>query len=149
LLLALVLVAALAFQLAISDEPDLPGSGPLAGSVGATAGALAMPLPSRAGPIALRPIFAPRIESAATGAGPASLTVLVGSVRIGRAAFAIVQPPGGGTARIGIGGRIGGWRLQSLEDARALLVRGGERVTVPFGGQIPSAAQTPQEGKKQ
>jgi hypothetical protein len=143
LLLALLLGGALLVQIALPDPLELPEAGPLRGVGAAGAGGQ---VPTESGTVVtqLPPIFSPRFAPvASTGAGsvamPEPLTI-AGSVRVGASSAAIVQGPGLQIRRVRIGGRIGGWQLRSLAGAGALLARGAEHVTVPFGGKVPLAA---------
>lgn len=65
--------------------------------------------------------------------------IIVGVVQIGRAAFAVIHAPGGKIIQVPVGGEVSGWRLQSLTDTDAILARGTEKMTVPFGASVPLA----------
>lgn len=147
LLLASVLGAALAFQLLVPTPLELPDAGPVRGGEMRPA---AVPVVARADPGPLRALFVPQVPGpSATAAAAVPAATLVGAVRVGRSAFAVVQRPDGRIDRVGIGGRILGWRLRALGPSDALLVRNGERATVRFGGNVGSAAQPQTSGGEQ
>lgn len=146
--LAVLLGAALAFQLLAGEELDLPQPGATGGA--ARAYPLAADLPPAAGDAAIvaRAMFLPPLQSTAAGtpgtaASPGAGIAIVGSIRIGRADFAVVQGPGAGTRYVRPGGRIGPWRLAAVTRSEVLLRGGGENVMVPFDGRalpVPRAA---------
>jgi len=140
LLLAALLAAALVIQLVAVDDIALPIAGPIGGVAAARLPDPHLPPASGGGAIVARAMFAPGASRIA-GASPPRGVALVGSIRIGRTDFAVVQGPGSRTAYVRAGGRIGDWRLGGLTRTGALLLRGKERLTVPFGGRdIPVAS---------
>lgn len=149
-LLVAVLAATALAQMLLTGDIDLPEGGAIGGGL-ASRGAPPDPGDAVVSPvIAARPIFAPRGAPAA-GAGDAAPVdqlggaVIAGSVRIGRLVYAVVQTPGGGAARVPIGGHINGWRLAALSDSAARLARGGELLSAAYGSHpaTPAADANP------
>ena len=137
----MLLAAAFASQLVATDDRVLPQPGPLARPAAALDPLLLPATGERA--IVARSMFAPsaaRLAPGAAPAGPLGARAIVGSIRIGRADFAVVQGPGTQTAYVRPGGRIGEWRLYALMRSEALLRRGAERLTVPFGARDVAGA---------
>ena len=129
--LASLLAVMLALQLALTSEVELPPAG--AAGIGAAQGPppAIRPAPVPPGLLA-RPLFAP--HGAASGSAPANPlgATLVGAVRIGHRAYAVVQQ-GGRTINVPVGGSVAGWRLAGLSAEAARFVRGNERLVVGYG----------------
>lgn len=145
LVLAALLGAALLFQAFAVDRVDLPVGGPIGGTPVAPASLPQVAPAGGATVIVTRSMFAPPGTAAGTDAGPASALAgiaIVGSIRIGRVAYAVVEQPGSRTVYARPGERIGAWRLRALTRADAVLQRGAEQLTVPFGGQPISTPKT-------
>ncbi|MFM9976613.1 MAG: hypothetical protein ACKVOP_01015 [Sphingomonadaceae bacterium] len=89
-----------------------------------------------------RPLFAPRQSLAATGAvaapPPLGGAVVAGTATIRRRTFAVVRRSDGSVANVAIGGVVSGWRLVALGQERAVFVKGGERLQIPYGAQPTS-----------
>ncbi|MDF0487767.1 hypothetical protein PX554_06465 [Sphingomonas sp. H39-1-10] len=145
LILAGLLCAALAFQLTVVDDVELPPVGPV-GAGGAGDVEDAVPAAAGGGPAILaRSMFAPSTnQPAAPGqdANPLGGIMIAGSLRMGRAIFAVVMGPNNRVANVPVGGRIGDWRLTAIRQNEALLTRGEEQITVPFGARssLPATA---------
>ena len=142
LLLAALLAAAFVVQLVAVDDVDLPPAGAIGGGRGAGDRPPEMVSATGGASIVARSMFAPNRAADGAAASPLGGMMVAGSVQIGRAAFVVVQGPGNRTSTIGIGGSVGTWRLRAIRANEALLVRGEERITVPFGAReaIPAAA---------
>lgn len=75
-----------------------------------------------------------------TGAGPASVpagplgtSALVGSIRLGARAYAVVQNGDGSITRLPVGSSFKGLRLLAITNDGAMFAQGGRRISVPFG----------------
>lgn len=148
--LAVLLGAGALFQLLAADpvERDLPEPP----AIGRPPRAFVPPpLPASDGAgIVARAMFAP-VAGGVSGPGgtatapadPLAGVQVAGMIQVGRASYAIVQR-GPRVTRVPLGGRIAGYRLRALGPGGAVLVRGGERRTVPFGsGGGPSMSEAP------
>lgn len=156
--LAALLVAMVAAQMTLTGDVELPEAGAV-GGVGAGA-PIARPVRVAVPPVlTARSVFAPDTVAALDSGGeggivappdPLGGAVIAGTVQVGRARYAVVQSPGGGSARVPLGGRINGWRLIGFADGGVRLRRGGEAMTAMFGGRasaLASQAATPEEGQ--
>jgi hypothetical protein len=132
-------------QLVLTDPVDLPATGPIGG--GGAQAALADP-GSRGVPPAFaeRALFSPTALPGAAGAAgaaqaadPLGGAAILGLVGVGRARYLVVQVAGS-TRRVAIGGTVAGWRVIGVSDSAALLARGRERLTRPFGAGGAAAA---------
>jgi hypothetical protein len=140
LVLAALLAAALGFQLMAVDDIELPPAGPVTGVRGRVVAASDLEWATGGAVVLARSMFAPRAMRAADPPAAAAApegVMIVGSVQVGRATFAVVQGPGNRTFTVPIGGRVGAWRLRAVRGTAALLVRGGEKAIVPFGAREP------------
>lgn len=155
--LAALLVVMVAAQMTLTGDVDLPEAGAV-GGVGAGAPIARPPRVAIPPVLGARSVFAPDgVASLADGGegavaappDPLGGAVIAGTVRVGRARYAIVQAPGGASARVPLGGRINGWRLIGFAEGGVRLLRGGERMTAMFGGRATPAPQaaTPEEGQ--
>lgn len=145
--MALVLATSLAVQLLTSTDAE-PPLGPVGGTR-VSGAAVPRPAPVITDPAILaRAMFAPAASGTAGDAEDATLAGyrVVGAVRIGRRGYAIVRSPDQRTIKVRPGGRIGDWRLTTLTANAATLVRGDERLTVPFGTQAPATSNSTVEG---
>ncbi|HEX7853231.1 MAG TPA: hypothetical protein VF503_05995 [Sphingobium sp.] len=145
LLLAASLCAALIFQLSINDAGELPPADPVGGGgVQAGMGEDVAPTGGAAVLVASAPFTVRTMSAPGTGApvDPLGGVTVAGSIRVGRAVFAIVQGPGSRIVRLRPGARIGDWRLHAIRDHDVLFVRGDEQLAVPFGakGSPPATA---------
>ena len=152
--LAAVLALAAAFQLLAGDpaERDLPEPPP----VGASARVFVPPPapPGDGAAVVARAMFAPVAGGAGGAPGtpgaaaapvdPLAGVAIAGSIRVGRASYAVVQR-GARVARVPLGGGIAGFRLRALLPEGAVLTRGGERRVVPYGSGGAAAAPPPGE----
>ncbi len=143
--LVAVLGAMALVQLVLTDPVDLPATGPIGG--GGAQAALADP-GSRGVPAAFasRALFSPAALPGAAGAAQAAAdplggAAILGLVGIGRARYLVVQQ-GGASRRVAIGGSVAGWRVIGVSDSAALLARGRQRLTRPFGPSGTAAADT-------
>lgn len=145
LALAVALALAAVAQLFGDIDGEPPAAEPMRGRRAiALAGEAAPRVPVQ--PVILaRSMFAPSAapgvaQGASALAGPLGGAIIVGSVRIGRAAYAVVQGPGSRLRNVRVGGRIAGWRLRRLAASEALLERGSERLAIRFGsaGSVPA-----------
>lgn len=140
LLLCGVLAAAIAIQLADAGDVELPPPGPI-GRGGSTVSSRASPERAEGGQVIVaRSIFAPSASAASGSASQIGDRKIVGSIRIGRSIYAVVQGGDGRTSSVALGGRIGDWRLRAVRDGAVLLERGEERIIVPFGAGTPLPA---------
>ncbi|WCM28036.1 hypothetical protein NDN01_03660 [Sphingomonas sp. QA11] len=137
-MLAVLLSAAFAFQLLAVDDLDLPAAGPIGGSRAISAAGPGVVSARGGAAILARSMFAPsRAPVGNPGAGAIGGVTVVGSVRIGSTVFVVVQGPGNRIANVRLGGKVGEWRLRAIRATDALLVRGEEKITVPFGAREP------------
>lgn len=146
--LALLLCGALALQLALGNQVELPVAGAV--RAGERRGGVLADRPPlvRADPaLATGAIFTPILTpppgaGTATGAAATPLGgyVVAGVVQIGRGIFAIVQRPDGGVVRAGPGARIGGWRIEHLGRDEVRLARAGERLRIQLSPSGPVVA---------
>jgi hypothetical protein len=146
--MALVLATALAVQLLTPADAEPPLAGPVGGGRAARA-VVPSATPVMIDPAILaRAMFAPAASGAADGQAAAPLAgyTVVGAVRIGRRAYAVVRAPDQRMIKVRPGGRIGDWRLAALTADSAMLVRGDERLAVRFGTQAPTASNSTVEG---
>lgn len=141
LALSALLAAAIVMQVVVVDDTELPPPGPV-GRADASGRAAVNPERATGGAAILaRSMFAPAGgPSAGGGAGPLGGMTIAGSIRIGRSTFVMVQGRGDRTSSVPVGGRIGEWRLRAVRANEALLERGEEKVTVPFGAGTPLPA---------
>jgi hypothetical protein len=148
LALALLLGAALAFQLLAGNEIDLPMAGPVRGGAPVDGRVAIQPPVALVDPgIARRAMFMPVLaepKEAAAGQGQLGGYAVVGVVQVNAAIYAIVQGPGERTFRAAPGQRLGGWQLRSVTRDEVALSRGGERMQVRFG---PGGPVTTASGK--
>lgn len=148
--LAALLGAMALAQLAWTDPVELPEAGPIGG--GTPALAVADP-GSRGVPPALgsRALFSPAATpgsgQAQAAADPLGGAAVLGAVGVGRTRYLVVQQ-NGAARRVAIGGSVAGWRVIGVSDSAALLARGRERLTRPFGAGTPASgpeAETSEE----
>ncbi len=136
----MLLGAALAFQGLLGNDLDLPLPGPVRGPSGAVQPA-DRPRPATGGPAVLaRSMFAPvagPASEAGSGQGPLGAYAVVGSIQVGRTAYAVVRAQDSSTFRAKPGGKVGEWRIQAVTRDEVRLSRGGERLTVRFGPSGP------------
>lgn len=143
LLLAALLGAALAFQLGAGNEPELPPVGPVRARPPSDAASIRPGPVAGAAPILARGMFTaapPPASAADTGQGTLGAYAVVGSVEIGRDAYAIVQAPGPRILRAAAGAPVGEWTIRSVARDEVRLSRGAERLIVRFGPTGPVAA---------
>jgi hypothetical protein len=102
--------------------------------------------------LARRPLFAPPGSAQAQDAGatpdaapdPLGGARIAGMVRLGPTLRAVVQRPDGTIAYVGIGGKVGAWRLAALTDQAARLIGpGGATLAFPFGARTALPAPPP------
>lgn len=79
--------------------------------------------------------------SAAAAPDPAREITLIGSARAGRVGVGVFRDGSGQIVTRRVGGRVSGWRLAALSRDRAVLARGGERMTLRLGAGGASAPQ--------
>jgi hypothetical protein len=148
LLLCALLAAAVAIQLTDAGDVELPPPGPV-GRGGSSRSSNATPERAVGGQaIVARSVFAPSASAASGGASQIGDRKIVGSIRIGRATYAVVQGGDGRTTSIAVGGRIGDWRLRAVREGAVLLERGEERIIVPFGAGAPLPANAAANGSQ-
>ncbi len=144
IILAGLLSATLAFQAMLVGDPVLPPIGPLADRRLRLDAAPSETLATGITIANNRSIFAPGSPPPAGGpnASPLGDVMIAGSIRNGRSLMAVVQGPGDRVSNVLVGGRIGDWRLKAVREKDALLVRGHEQISVPFGarGFLPATA---------
>jgi len=129
----MLLAAVFVFQLLASSDTELPDAGPMRAGGGRPA--LPRLVPATGGTvIAARAPFTP-VAQPGGPANPLGGTLVVGAIQVGGHPLAVVQRPGGDVAYVRPGGSIADWRLQAVARSEVVLLRGAERVTVPFGGQ--------------
>lgn len=138
----------------VVERLDVPATAPeAAGDAESTAEVpsptqtpLAPPTEARFSVIALRPLFSPDRRPpdnpdspvAAPGSAAAPDVVVTGIVTAGADSVAILEPLRPGpesedSPRVArIGDEIGGWKVDSIEASRVVLVREGERVELPL-----------------
>lgn len=152
--LVAVLGAMALVQFVLTDPVDLPATGPIGG--GGAQAALSDP-GSRGVPpaFASRALFTPAALPGAGGAAaqaaadPLGGAAILGLVGVGRARYLVVQVAGS-TRRVAIGGSVAGWRVIGVSDSAALLARGRERLTRPFGaGGAAAAADSEPESSEE
>ncbi|WP_211091112.1 hypothetical protein [Sphingomonas sp. S2M10] len=143
LLLTLPLAAALAFQLAVPADDDLPPAGPLPGGRRADGTVLPAPAVPPIGMAARSGLFTPPPPVPAGGTAVAGPVVL-GSIAVRGARAALVQGANGRIARVAPGRMVAGWRLVAIEANAVRLARGTDKAIVPFGGRVtpPPAGTT-------
>ena len=140
LVLCALLAGAVAIQLPGGGDVELPPPGPV-GRGAQSALPAGEPERAEGGAIILaRSMFAPAGGPAASGAGQVGDRKIVGSVRVGRAIYAVVQGADGRAVSVPLGGRIGDWRLMAVRTNEILLTRGEEKIIVPFGAGAPLPA---------
>ncbi|MBO9579632.1 MAG: hypothetical protein J7498_01925 [Sphingobium sp.] len=140
--LPLLLCAALALGLVAQFVADRDVTPPLVGAIGGrdAGGPVAGPVqPAKGGPIIVaRSMFSPRPSASANGGQGANLPdgpTVAGSIRVGRNQLLVMQGPGRRVAHVPVGGRIDGWQVIAIRQNEAMLARGEERITVPFGAR--------------
>lgn len=142
LVLAVLLCASLAFQLLLVDDVDLPPVGPVSAREAGEIENLVPPVAGGGGVVLGRAMFAPSASRPAVGDATNALggVSIAGSLRMGRAVFAVVMSPNNRVAKVPVGGRIGDWRLTAIRQNEALLTRGDEQIIIPFGarGTLPT-----------
>lgn len=148
LVLCALLAGAVAIQLADGGDVELPPPGPV--GRGGSSGQLASE-PERAGGgegILARSMFAPSVSAGAGGPNQIGDRKIVGSIRVGRVTYTVVQGPDGRTVSVPVGGRIGDWRVRGVRDNAVLLERGEENIIVPFGAGPPLSANAAATGSQ-
>ncbi len=136
-----VLVLCAVLQLGLATAPDL-GAVP-----SPTARVTVAPSPTVARTyippsILAHPVFAPRMTAAAASGPvqPLGGASIAGVVTIGRTRYAIVRRADGKVGHMRIGGGIAGWRIAALDGTGATLIRGSERLQLPYGAATPPPA---------
>jgi len=146
-LLAALLVLMMAIQFALPVAEELPSDARRvvpSGSVEAVVGRVV------ADPVIVRnALFSPSRGSAASAAagvgnGPLGGATVVGMVRVGKVARAIIQQADGMAVSVAVGGVYRGWTLVALSTTRARFLRDGERLAMDFtNGAILPNTNTP------
>jgi len=148
-LLAPLLVALAAMQLAMPARVDLP---PVAGvaRVGGGSAPADPPPVFVPGLLASASLFAPTGAAAGPTAAPTDPlggAVIAGVVQRGGMHLALVQGPGSALHYVAPGGMVAGWRLIALGPGSALLRRGRDHLDLAYGAH-PIATASPQSADK-
>ena len=131
-LLAGVLVLMIALQFALPAADKLPGDARRVVPLRGVDAVISRVIPD---PVIMRnALFSPSRGGAASGGGTGPLggATLVGMVRVGNRARAIVQRGDGTAVSVAVGGRYQDWTLVALSTKTARFVRDGERLTLDF-----------------
>ena len=148
LMLCGLLAAGVAIQLADSGDVELPPPGPVGRGTQSASPALEPDRAEVPSIIVTRSMFAPTGSARSGGEGRVGDRKIVGSIRIGRTTYAVVQGPDGNAASVPLGGRIGDWRLKAVRANEVLLERGEEKIIVPFGAGAPLQANLAATGRQ-
>jgi len=141
--LAMLLLAALVYQVRATPEETLPDAGPVARDGRPAAPVVLMPATPDVGVIVARSMFTPAGKPATAADAPLAGVSIAGSIRIGNRLFAVVQGPDAGTRTVALGGKVGDWTLYRLIPDAAVLRHGRQQITKPFGTRAtlpPTAA---------
>jgi len=119
-----------------ANATSMPGRLPIVHRSDAGWSAPLVPVVSVPPVLLARDLFASHQASSGSpvaAVAPLGGAVVVGSVRVGRRLYAVVQAPTGASGRLPLGGTLRGWRLSRLDDDGAHFTRGPERLDIAFG----------------